>query len=296
MKIKMNIASVVVWFNPDNSCVKNILSYSNYFDKIYIIDNSSINNEYLAQQINNSIYLPMFTNTGIAKALNTGCTQAINEGFTFVMTMDQDSSFNDLEIKQYLSFVYEYSVLKQYYIYCPGLNNKTILSTTESLKNCIKKILNYKTEKLTDNETTEPCYAITSGSIISLEKWKELQGFNEDFFIDEVDHEFTLRLTKLYPQSILRFNNIKMNHRIGDIKKSFFKRNDFHSPVRLYYMVRNSYYIKDLFPDFSNQYKRIERLKKIFKENIRDLKFKHCFYMLKGYFDYKKNIKGQLNE
>ncbi len=43
----IKIAPVVVWYNPDNSCVNNILTYSNLFEKIFIIDNSKNNNEHL---------------------------------------------------------------------------------------------------------------------------------------------------------------------------------------------------------------------------------------------------------
>ncbi len=109
-----------------------------------------------------------------------------------------------------------------------------------------------------------------------------------------MDHEFTLRLTQKYPHSIIRFNTILMHHSLGNIKKTFFYKHDFHSPQRLYYMVRNSYYIKDSFPEYSKKYKRIELLKMIFKENLISLKINHCYYMIKGFIHYKKNIKGKL--
>ena len=88
------LSSVTVWYNPSPQDVNSIKSYNSFFDKIYIIDNSSKDNGELAGQISNAVYLPNNENLGIARALNIGCKKAMGDGFKWVMTMDQDSSWN----------------------------------------------------------------------------------------------------------------------------------------------------------------------------------------------------------
>ena len=294
-EIHKKIAPLVVWYNPDNECVKNILSYSKYFEKIFIIDNSENENIELASQIKNSVYLPLHINTGIAKALNTGSALALKNKYEYVMTMDQDSYFDDEDIKQFVKLLSEYITENKYNIFCPYLKTPEITSITDDIKNFIKrKILHRKAALKDESPVSQLDYCISSGSVISLDKWNELNGFNEDFYIDDVDHEFCLRLNQKYPFSILRFNTVFMNHKIGNEKKTFFHRTDFHNPVRLYYITRNAFYMRDIFPDFSKKYDRIKKIFRIFFEYLRIFRFKHCYYMIKGYSDYKKNIKGKL--
>ena len=36
----MKIPATVIWYNPDNENIKNIRTYIDYVEKLYIIDNS----------------------------------------------------------------------------------------------------------------------------------------------------------------------------------------------------------------------------------------------------------------
>lgn len=55
----MKLAAVVIWYNPleigEEKIIQNILSYSSYCEKIYIVDNSLDLHEELAKKIPNSI-------------------------------------------------------------------------------------------------------------------------------------------------------------------------------------------------------------------------------------------------
>ena len=47
----MKIPAIVIWYNPDNENIKNIRTYIDYVEKLYIIDNSKENNKDLENSI-----------------------------------------------------------------------------------------------------------------------------------------------------------------------------------------------------------------------------------------------------
>ena len=69
--MKKNTSCVVVAYNPDIDVIKNILSYIRYFDKLFVIDNSDLDNVKLFEPLIQEFgleYIPLLDNTGIAKA------------------------------------------------------------------------------------------------------------------------------------------------------------------------------------------------------------------------------------
>ena len=105
----LNLCAVVVLFNPQSleKPVSNVNSYSKFLHKVYIVDNSECDNSNIAKEIQNAVYIPLKKNTGIANALNVGCELAIKDGFEFCMTMDQDSVWEETELKKYIEKISE---------------------------------------------------------------------------------------------------------------------------------------------------------------------------------------------
>ena len=68
-------------------------------------DNSFTDNSTLAAECLNSLYIPNRSNMGIAKATNIGCQKALSDGFKWIMTMDQDSSWDFEELNKYLKLI-----------------------------------------------------------------------------------------------------------------------------------------------------------------------------------------------
>jgi rhamnosyltransferase len=92
-------------------------------------------------------------------------------------------------------------------------------------------------------------WLITSGSCINVEVFKKLGGYLEKLFIDEVDHEYCFR-ANLAGYQVLLFEHIFLSHNLGEsrevnnfMKNRKLKRN-IHSSTRLYYITRNSIYLK----------------------------------------------------
>lgn len=293
----MHIATVVIWYNPNVNIIQNLKTYSSLFKKIYIVDNSKTDNSFLAKSISNSFYIPNYKNIGIAAALNIGCKQAYTDKFEWIMTMDQDSFWEPDAIKKYLSIIESTIPQNKYFSFAPSFTQAEIpTSYYQDFKIWIKKICHIQRKRAENNAKPEfqtPMVVITSGNVIFLKIWHELQGFYEPFFIDEVDHEFCMRLTTKYPNSILQINTVTMNHCLGEPKKYLFPHSDFHSALRLYYGIRNTLYMNDMFPQFTQQYHRLEHYKKIFSENFRYFNLKKIFCMIKGYRHYKKGILGE---
>ena len=273
----MKVSAVTVLYNPDENVIKNIETYINYVEKIFLIDNSEIPNEIISQYFKNNsnvYYISHKENKGIAKALNEGIDKAASLNFDYVLTMDQDSFFEESLIKKYLEEFKE-------------LNQKSSISVVGP---------SYENVIIYDENITEVNTLITSGSIINIDVYNKAGKYNEWLFIDQVDNDFCFR-AKLLGYKVLRFNHIFLNHKLGTSKKINSKRNVvLHSSFRLYFIVRNSLYIiKKYKKDFPEEIKEIKMdvLVRI-KNNLfyGSSKFKTLKNIIKGFLDYKRNNFG----
>ncbi len=259
----MNIVAVVIWYNPEYIVLNNIKTYCRFFNKIFIIDNSDVNNSDLAKEIPNAEYYSCGTNLGIAKALNIGCSKAYKEGYNWCITMDQDSYFSENVVEKYIKLVEVYNKTnKQYGSFTPSLD----LKPTNMYDLFIKLIKPIYKKFFSKSKEREVSFCITSGNIINLEVWKKLDGFDSDLFIDGVDIDFSIRLRKI-GYKILQIRTINLHHSLGDFRFTFFRK-DTHSDFRLYYMIRNSLYIQEKHPEekeyFQNQIKKLYKDKCVF--------------------------------
>lgn len=234
----------------------------------------------LKLDIPNVYYIPLNENYGIAKALNAGFTLAKKLGFSWVLTMDQDSLLSQNMLTGYTKFINN-SHLK-IGIVCPLLQV-------------------YRDEKvLRQDSYVQVDEALTSGSLINMEAYDESGGFLEKLFIDEVDFEFCWHIRSL-GYHIYQLNNVVMQHQLGETKEyTFFGRHLFYvmneKPVRHYYMQRNQLYVRNKYANFYPEIKPtfwgiFMCLVKIvlFEQNV--LKKLKARYL--GYRDFKNNIFGK---
>ena len=264
------IAATVVLYNPNQAVVDNINSYLDDIDLLFAIDNSeTINLEIIGliikspkiQYINNN------GNQGVAKALNIAAKQAIERGYEWLLMMDQDSSFNFSGLQKYLHCTKTFP------------HSDVALFSPNRFINPDTNVSCSFTEKLT---------AITSGSLLNLHLYTSIGEFDENLFIDEVDHDYCLR-AHLNHYKIIEFETIYLHHQIGT--QEAIKRHgkiqliNIHSPLRHYYMTRNCLFIfskyHNYFPEFTRRRiweviktllfaliyskERIQRLQYIFK-------------------------------
>lgn len=223
------IVGIIVLYNPNQTVVENIASYIDDLDMLYAVDNSDQKQSNIINSLlkNSKIhYINNNGNQGIAQALNIGANKAIEMGCQWLLTMDQDSSFNPVVFKKYLECFQR----------TPNPEEIAIFSPNYLKANNIESSCSF-TEKLT---------TITSGSLLNLHSYSIIGEFNEELFIDEVDHEYCLR-AHLFNYKVVQFETIFLQHQIGSqikiklLGKVHFK--NIHAPIRHYYMTRNSLYI-----------------------------------------------------
>lgn len=280
---KIKLAAIVTLYNPTDQDISNINTYINDIDKLYIIDNTEGKSNIDRIPINKKIeYHFDNDNVGVATALNIGAKKAISDGFDYLLTMDQDTSFNSGTLK----------ILKED-LENIDMSKIAILTPWHATKLKLSKPL--KKYDLPDD-------VMTSANILNLKIWKELGGFKDWLFIDGIDIEYCLNVIS-HGYYILRNNSVCVEHNLGDLfykkvgRRLFLCTN--HSAIRRYYIMRNYHYIFDMYKDFNPEYcyslirQRHNMIGVLLFERHKIKKLK---MYLKGLKDYKNGIKGKYME
>lgn len=282
---KTKVAACVVLYNPEDTIVENLHSYAHKVSYVILVDNSTTDNLALINKIKNNlkniIYIKNNDNLGIATALNIGCEEAIKYDMTWVLTMDQDSKF--INIDEYLKCLYNLSSIENIALLAP---NHMWLPENHI-------------QKGSTCEHQEKFLVITSGNLLNLSLFNNIGQFEEKLFIDMVDHDYCIRAQKL-KYKIYYYPNIILQHSLG----SLFQRKNLitrkvrnkieHSPQRIYYITRNSLYIwqqyHNIFPKEFHLLKTLNILfiheitKIILYEDQKWQKIKAKFLGLKDFF------------
>ena len=273
----MNLAGSVILYNPDSSVINNINTYIEMVSVLYVIDNSIQSNEYILAELkkNNKIKITQNNeNLGVATGLNIAARLAIKDNYDWLLTMDQDSSFSDDNILKFSNFFNQFNADVNIGIMCPNT----------AIGDNVPDII--------ENE-----HSITSGSIINLNVYSKVGGFDDYLFIDEVDADFSYKI-KMNGFKVMKFPNIHMNHKLGEQKSLgyfnyFFKKDrTIHNSFRIYFMVRNYFIIRSRYiKTFPELYKWRDKDFKIMIKN--NLFFSKNFFTTltraaKGYIDYLK--------
>lgn len=281
--IKSDIAGVVILYNPDNSVYENIKSYEDQVNVLYIYNNSEMINPEFAEEFqkkSSTYYISNQTNLGVAKVLNDAANKAIEKGFSYLLTMDQDSKAPANLVERLSKKASEST---QFGIVSPLHSNKFNTHLKE-----IKESEEYV-------DTT-----MTSGNLLSLNAYNSVGPFNEDFFIDYVDIEYCFRLKK-NGYKIIKLNNLVLEHEEGNIfrkkmsSKVFYPINN--APIRYYYKTRNLLYLRKSYKSEFLKLLKIEYL--VYIKNIGKMilfenqKFNKISMIVIGILDYIMKKKGK---
>jgi len=292
----LKLDGVVVLYNPDDSVLDNIQTYSSFLDFLYVVDNSERKNVWLIDKVmncNNIVYIDNGINAGVAVALNIGAGRAISRGATWLLTMDQDSKFDVGAIETLISFIKSLKDRHRFGMISP-------LHITTNMNSHLKSRRNYNLDNLNYNYIQVDT-VMTSGNLIFLPVFEKIGGFLEKYFIDCVDHEYCLRL-KMNKYAVVVVENSILLHNLGSISSSrlfghkFYYTN--HSPVRRYYMTRNRfdlafhYIFSSPKTIFLEMYKFLYEWLMIvlFEKN----KVKKNFFILRGVIDFLRQRFGKL--
>ncbi|MFT3980327.1 MAG: hypothetical protein QM687_07655 [Ferruginibacter sp.] len=233
------------------------------------------------QLVPGSTYIPYHLNEGIALRLNQAAAMAREEGYSHLLTMDQDSSFDAGVFDRYVSKATKY--LDEH------VDNVGVFAVNFQPQFC-----------KADEQPQEVLSTITSGSIISLAFHKAINGYNTALFLDLVDADFCYRINLAGYKTIL-FSDIILNHAIGyhvpgrSLKNFKVTPRRIHPPVRIYYLVRNSLFMlnKQQLPDGAK--KEIHKALGLLKNNLLyNKRFQVIRHIVKAYVDYRKGKMGKI--
>lgn len=228
----INIIGVVILYQPDTAILSdNINTYLPHVNKLLIYDNSeelspALEKLVKGQQSPKIEYVFFGQNEGISRRLNQAAEFAIDSGYDYLLMMDQDSSFADGVLPGYLE----------------KIGSNRIENVAQFGVNCQPE------HTRVENEPVPVISLITSGSVLDLRFFGRTGPFDEKLFIDFVDLEFSYRVVDKGFVNLL-FTDILLQHRIGYIRMGRSLKNFkltprlLHSPVRLYYIVRNGLYL-----------------------------------------------------
>lgn len=296
----MKLAAVVVLFEPEKIGLKkiqsNIESYSDFVDRIFLIDNSSESNAELFSAIKKSEYMQNRNKGGIAGAQNMGCEKALAQGYEWVLTMDQDSYFEKVQLENYVSQV-EDMISKDGSVVSFGpfikdLNESnywTVLLRKKILSPLKKKILGKRYRSVFDTPVQYPTEVIASGNIVKLDVWNQIK-YDEFLFIEQVDYDFCHNIIKK-GYRIAKFMNVYLDQHFGTRQFALLKKNyPNYGPSRIYYIFRNLWIERHRFPEYHQKYTDILK-KRLFDccvntiHPIRNMKI-----ILRAHKDYKEYL------
>lgn len=221
-----SVLAVVVSFNDGAALIKTVNALVNQVGKVVIVDNASKpETRSCIAELEASLQItPVYLheNIGIGGALNIGVGIARKEHFDWVLTMDQDSIAAPQMVLEMLMCAEK---CQDAVVICPLL-----------IADGVEK----------RNKDKVVASAITSGNLVKVGCLQFVGDYNERYFIDSVDFEFSLRVRNA-GYKILRCGSANLYHRLGETRvvslMGYKYHYTLHSPLRRYYMYRNHLYL-----------------------------------------------------
>ena len=227
-----SVAAVVVTFHPGPDLATMLASLVNQAGAIIVVDNgscaadlSSLAEPVLRDRVE---IVANAENRGIGAGLNQGLRRAKERGFSWVLTLDQDSvPFPSLVAAGARAFEAHPDRERLAAIGASLVGEDR--SSPASIPNAAAAYRRVPA-------------VITSGALHSVRAWEWLGGFREDYFIDCVDTEFCLR-ARARGLDVIAATEPALGHNIGTptrkraLGRWMMPTN--HSPLRRYYMTRN---------------------------------------------------------
>lgn len=237
------VFGVVILYNPAENTPNNILSYKDAVDHLIVIDNSERPHAVRFEENEHLTFFSDGRNRGIAERLNQAAAFAKTQNAQWLLTMDQDSSFKEDMLDRYLGCVASFRGKDKVAMFGVAFDD------SEQEQDC----------RIEDVESL-----ITSGSLVNLDLFERVGSFDEKLFIDDVDFDYCVRSINTGFR-IVKFKNVCMQHQLGTVyhrrslKNFKMTSRTFHSPLRLYYMLRNYLYLRDKYVGSMPEVFRIKR-------------------------------------
>lgn len=302
MNESLLICAVIVSYNPEVIVFsRQLKSLVGEVDCIVVVDNDSKNIDEIRHQIDvikKSFGLKIYftsneSNIGLGKAQNEGVKYAQTLSATHVILFDQDSIVDTGFVAGLIQSENELLAqgLKVGAVGPVYYNEKTgeIYPISKYKGPFIERII-------PSSKPVEASFLIASGCLISIDVIKAVGYMDEGLFIDYVDVEWSFR-AKSHGYSVFSSPNARMKHTIGDERRSIFGRSiSVHSPLRRYYLYRNSIYmVKDSKIPFGYKVREItfNLIRFVVFLFLSQERKKYFKYSMSGFVDGLKGVKGK---
>ena len=228
------VCAIVVTYFPDHDFAGRMRSIGDESDVLIVWDNTPTPG--CPPAIEAVMHSPKSTvlrtgeNFGIASAVNRAMSWAAVHGFEWAVILDKDSTPLPGMLRQALSAYLEYEGAKPV-----AVIGARCIDVNTGLRNRVETHIENK-------RCHEATTVQTSGSLVNIQTFLSIGGYREEFFIDEVDHEFCLR-ARAKGYVVLMSNMVTMYHTLGQaqqVRTQLGTCYTFNYPAfRHYYMMRN---------------------------------------------------------
>ena len=214
-------------YQPDGGVVARLEQIQQQVDQLVIIDNGSSLGllapvEVWAEKSGAQLHRNDF-NLGVAAAFNQGARIAIAGGAASMLILDQDTVASPTLVADLLAARAAHPRPARVAVVGPVTNRQ-------------------QDGRCEDRTWVKRRLVISSGSLLSLAAWADLDGFREDYFIDMVEAEYCLR-AGVRGYRVLLACRATIDHRIGRptehrlLGRKVTTSN--HPAWRRYYLMRN---------------------------------------------------------
>jgi len=228
-KYEQPTVSVVIptWNRQDDilECLQSIFKSNYSFINVIVIDNGStddtVNN--VRRDFPQVNLIQLEKNYGASFASNIGINRAIEENSDFILRLDSDVIIDNQMILESLIAAQSRPEVGAVFPKIYRYDNPDIIWYTGARKNrllLISKVQNYNVKDGNQYDSLEAIdYAPSAAILIKTDVLRQLNGFDEDFFVYSEDFDLCLRMRNL-GKIILFCPSSKAWHKIGSEKLS----------------------------------------------------------------------------
>lgn len=226
----------IILFYPDEVAFRNVENYKKKFDKVLVYDNTPKKDiNYTLKKTDGLTYLSSGQNLGMSVALEEGILWAEKQNIDYLLTMDQDSDYDEKNI-QIAKETIEKSSDSKVAIF--GSNYRKIMYG----KDGCPVYLESRYKKGHDREVS---FCMTSGSFMNVSLVKQFLPL-ENLFIGFVDNALCYKL-RVKGYELRLISNSIFSQRVGaEVRNNWFNR-FLHkvnlSNERYFFMGRNSLFL-----------------------------------------------------
>jgi GT2 family glycosyltransferase len=215
------VVAVTVTYNIDHSFEIALKSYLDQVDLVVVVDNSTSSDAQalllkIAQVHGERLKLIQNgENLGLAKAQNIGITAALDEAADWVLLMDDDSSADEHMVSQLSQAIQNHRLDSRTAIIVPqyqeqGVKREAryVAAQAGRYRRPLFEIVDFSQKPVLENLFI----AISSGSLIKAELFRQIGMIRESFEIDYLDVDFCLRA-------------IDQGYRIAAVRAAILKHN-----------------------------------------------------------------------